>query len=132
MHYLHNYDERKKFLKMSKEFWNPPVERFIIYIYITRGEGQRHGLEEAALRDLQVTLTAESTVLRRFQMVFIFPRVLRMKLRLFEFYISVLNLLSFINIHLEEVETFYKYFLLFHKTVSNTALKNLFICKVFI
>lgn len=102
MHYLHNYDERKKFLKMSKEFWNPPVERFIIYIYITRGEGQRHGLEEAALRDLQVTLTAESTVLRRFQMVFIFPRVLRMKLRLFEFYISVLNLLSFINIHLED------------------------------
>lgn len=102
MHYLHNYDERKKFLKMSKEFWNPPVERFIIYIYITRGEGQRHGLEEAALRDLQVTLTVESTVLRRFQMVFIFPRVLRMKLRLFEFYISVLNLLSFINIHLED------------------------------
>lgn len=102
MHYLHNYDERKKFLKMSKEFWNPPVERFIIYIYITRGEGQRHGLEEAALRDLQVTLTAESTVLRRFQMVFIFPRVLRMKLRLFEFYISILNLLSFINIHLED------------------------------
>lgn len=102
MHYLHNYDERKKFLKMSKEFWNPPVERFIIYIYITRGEGQRHGLEEAALRDLQVTLTAESTVLHRFQMVFIFPRVLRMKLRLFEFYISILNLLSFINIHLED------------------------------
>lgn len=102
MHYLHNYDERKKFLKMSKEFWNPPVERFIIYIYITRGEGQRHGLEEAALRDLQVTLTVESTVLRRFQMVFIFPRVLRMKLRLFEFYISILNLLSFINIHLED------------------------------
>lgn len=106
--------------------------RTVYYIYITRGEGQRHGLEEAALRDLQVTLTAESTVLRRFQMVFIFPRVLRMKLRLFEFYISVLNLLSFINIHLEEVETFYKYFLLFHKTVSNTALKNLFVCKVFI
>lgn len=78
--------------------------RTVYYIYITRGrgEGQRHGLEEAALRDLQVTLTAESTVLRRFQMVFIFPRVLRMKLRLFEFYISVLNLLSFINIHLED------------------------------
>lgn len=78
--------------------------RTVYYIYITRGrgEGQRHGLEEAALRDLQVTLTAESTVLHRFQMVFIFPRVLRMKLRLFEFYISILNLLSFINIHLED------------------------------
>lgn len=52
----------------NKKLRDPRVERFIIYIYITRGEGQRHGLEEAALRDLQVTLTAENTVLRDFQM----------------------------------------------------------------